>query len=154
MLGWIIDTRRGTIELPAHQIARLHKILASVRPGQCKVATADWHCLLDKIRSMEIALPGARGLFPLLQEAFRHPEKRQPRICYSKNIHDILDDFRTLVADVVDCPTRIAELIPTRQNVVGACDAAGSGMGRVFFLPQLDGSVLPCWWRAPFSTGI
>jgi len=147
MLGCIINTQNETIELPTHRIERLKAILASIRPGQGKVATADWHRLLGEIRSMAIDLPGARGLFSLLQEAFRHPEKHRPRIRLSSGVHDVLDDFRLLAADITQRPTRIAELIPTQPSVVGACDAAGSWMGGVFFVPRCDGSILPCWWR-------
>ena len=51
--------------------------------------------------------------------------------------------------------TRIAELIPDREpRTEGACDAAGSGMGGVHFIPLSDDAgddnVLPVLWREPF----
>ena len=74
MLGWIIDTVAGTIALPSHRAERLHEILASIKPGQRRVAMKSWHKVLRELRSMALAIPGARGLFCTLQEAFRHPE--------------------------------------------------------------------------------
>ena len=71
LLGWIIDTVNSTIELPPHHITRLQAILASVTPKMKVIAVKQWHKILGELRSMSIAIPGARGLFSLLQEAFR-----------------------------------------------------------------------------------
>ena len=75
MLGWLVDTIAKTITLPPHRVERLHAILDSVKPSQRYVATDIWHKLLGELCSMVIALPGAKGLFSTLQEAFRHEEK-------------------------------------------------------------------------------
>ena len=40
-----------------------------------------------------------------------------------------------MAADIAARPTRIAELIPGPPHIIGACDAAGSGMGGIFFVP-------------------
>ena len=44
-----------------------------------------------------------------------------------------LDDFELLANDLAQWPTRIAEIIPDNPAAIGACDAAGQGMGRVWF---------------------
>ena len=80
MLGWIIDTIRRTIELPPHRILRLREILGSVSPLQTKISVKHWHKIIGELRSMAIAIPGAQGMFSLLQEAFRHVETTRPRI--------------------------------------------------------------------------
>ena len=154
VLGWTIDTVKRTIELPQHRIDRLNGILNAVRPGQRTVATKDWHKVLGELRSMALAIPGARGLFSLLQEAFRHEEKTQPRLRLTKALHGFLDDFRALAKDVTSRPTRIDELIATQPAVLGACDAAGTGMGGVAFITTPDGDLVPCLWRQPFSLAI
>ena len=154
MLGWLIDTMRETIELPPHRIKRLKEILSSIAPRQKVVDEKLWHKVLGELRSMAIAIPGARGLFSLLQEAFRHREKDRPRIRLSKGVHQVLDDFRWLAADVAARPTRLAELLPGIPRVYGACDAAGSGMGGVFFVPDASGSYDAFLWRKPFSKAI
>ena len=38
-----------------------------------RIATKRWHKLLGELRSMVLALPGARGLFSTLQMAFQNP---------------------------------------------------------------------------------
>ena len=154
MLGWQLDTVQGTIALPTHRIERLHTILNSVRPKQKVIATKDWHKVLGELRSMALAIPGARGLFSILQEAFRHPEAHRPRIRLNKATHVFLEDFRWLAREVASRPTRIAELVPSLPSVYGACDAAGTGMGGVFFYPDKNNQPQACLWRAPFSQKI
>jgi len=77
---------------------------------------------------MAIALPGARGLFSLLQEAFRHKEQDRPQVRLTRRVHSFLQDFRWMARDISNRPTQIAELLPGPPSIVGACDAAGSGM--------------------------
>jgi hypothetical protein len=50
-------------------------------------------------------------------------------------------------------PTRISEVVPQQPGVIGACDAAASGMGGVHFVPTSDG-VIPLLWRAKFDSTI
>ena len=143
ILGWILDTVNGTIELPPHRVARLNAILASVTPKMKVITVQQWHKILGELHSMSIAIPGARGLFSLLQEAFRHVEADRPRIRLTKAVHGFLDDFCWLANDVASRPTRIAELVPSNPALLGACDAAGTGMGGIAFIPAEDETVTP-----------
>ena len=158
MLGWLIDTVAGTIELPPHRVDRLREILRSIPTHLRVIEVQRWHKILGELRSMSIAIPGARGLFSLLQEAFRHRERDRPRLRLTKAVHTVLNDFRWLAEDVAARPTRIGELIPTEPSIIGACDAAGTGMGGVFFVPpppnSLDRSPTPFFWRQPFPLAI
>ena len=155
MLGWEIDTIAKTITLPPHRILRLQEILAAIRPGQRYVPTQQWHKLLGELRSMVIALPGAKGLFSILQEAFRHEDTHRHRLRLSSALHGFLADFRALALDIANRPTRIAELVPDSvPATIGACDAAGTGMGGVHFIPSADGTFTPILWRERFPAAI
>ena len=99
LLGWLIDTINNTIQLPLHRIQRLHEILASILPGQKRVAVQQWHKILGELRSMVLAIPGARGMFSTLQEAFRHHDKHN-RLRLTKSVHGFLQDFRRLASDL------------------------------------------------------
>ena len=84
---------------------------------------------------MSIALPGSIGLFPLLQEAFCHEDSTRSRLNLSKLLHGFLEDFCWLATDVATQPTRIAEFVPDPvPATIGACDAAGTGMGGIHFV--------------------
>ena len=151
MLGWELDTVDKTIRLPPHRVERLREILSSIKPKQRAILTKDWHKIVGELRSMALALPGSLGLFSLLQEAFRHQEKDRPRLRLSKALHGFLEDFRNLAEDVASRPTRIAELVPDKYPAtLGACDAAGSGMGGIHFIPLANGKTQPVLWRSPF----
>lgn len=151
ILGWLVNTVDKTITLPPHRVERLRVILASILPGQAYVPTKHWHQVLGELRSMSIAIPGATGLFSLLQEAFRHEEPGRHRLRLTTKIHGFLDDFRWLANDIAARPTRIAELVPDSfPATLGACDAAGTGMGGIHFIPDANGAVTPILWRAQF----
>ena len=50
--------------------------------------------------------------------------------------------FGYLAQNIGSCPTRIAELIPDPiPATLGACDAAGMGMGGIHFIPEAVAAV-------------
>ena len=147
ILGWIIDTINRTIDFPPHCVARLNTILVSVTLKMKVIAVKQWHKILGELGSMSIAIPGAWGLFSLLQEAFCHVEMDRPRIRLTKVVHGFLDNFCWLTNDVASQPTHIAELVPTNAALLGACNAASPGMGGISFIPSDDGTWIPILWR-------
>jgi hypothetical protein len=132
--GWEVDTRAKTIALPLHRQARLREILDSISPRQTRIGVTKWHQILGELRSMSIALPGSRGLFSFLQEALRH--KKGTRITITSQIHQTLADFRWIVDNLCERPTRIAELVPLLPSGLGYHDASGKGAGGVWFPAQ------------------
>jgi hypothetical protein len=160
ILGWIIDTIQMTLELPPHRKERLQAILDDIPSTQRRISVKKWQQVLGEIRSMAIAIPGSRGLFSLLQEALRH--QTDGRIRLSKGVHDTLDDFRWLAADLASRPTRLYEIVPQPDpELLGAQDACGVGMGGVWFptttnLHERNDTNChgPLLWRAPFDKDI
>ena len=136
ILGWIIDTITMTIHLPPHRVARLGEILASIPKTQRRLSIKKWHKILGELRSMSLALPGARNLFSTMQKALAL--KSKTRIALHKTVHDALEDFRWLLRNIAERPTRIAEVIPLNPGAIGYHDAAGIGAGGVWFAnPEL-----------------
>ena len=131
ILGWILDTAAMTISLPQRRLDRLADILADFNPNQRRVSEDKWHKILGELRSMSLALPGSRGLFSLLQEAFRH--KSGNRIPVTDAIHHIINDFRWLQQQLAVRPTRLYELVALSETLVGSHDASGLGAGGVWF---------------------
>ena len=70
ILGWTLDTLRGTIELPAHRKLRLHEILTETLQRK-RVSVQSWQKFLGELRSMIIGIPGGQGLFSQLQVALQ-----------------------------------------------------------------------------------
>jgi hypothetical protein len=155
ILGWIIDTIQLTLELPSHRIGRLLELLDSMVSSQRRVSTKKWQKLLGELRSMVLAVPGAQGLFSVLQLVLKVRLEEGTRLHLTDSVHAVLRDFRTLAADLQARPTRIAELVPSNAPAtIGAQDAAGKGMGGVHFVPLTSGAIAPFLWRAPFPLSV
>ena len=69
ILGWVINTVAGTIELPPHRVERLGEILSSIPRSQKRISEKKRHKVLGELISMSIALPGSRNLFSVMQQA-------------------------------------------------------------------------------------
>ena len=155
ILGWIVNTVSMTIALPEHRVERLAEILASIPSTQKRTSVKKWHQVLGELRSMSLALPGSRHLFSQMQKALSTATKT--RIALKKGVHQALDDFRWMHANISTRPTRIAELIPLTPQALGYHDASGSqGAGGVWFpTPDLVPRVgtqenTPLLWRVPW----
>eukprot|EP00804_Cyclotella_cryptica_P004092 CCRYP_019114-RB/>CCRYP_019114-RB protein AED:0.23 eAED:0.29 QI:0/0/0/1/0/0/2/0/239 len=120
-----------TIHLPQHRVDRLWEILHSIPPTQKRTTVKKWHQVLGELRSMSIALPGARNMFARLQKALSLQTKN--RVSLKKGVHQALEDFRWLASDLTSRPTRISELVPLLPGAEGQHDASGAGTGGVWF---------------------
>ena len=151
MLGWLIDTLKGTIELPPHRHDRLSHIIATTL-ASWRVSTKAWHKLLGELRSMVLGIPGGHGLFSQLQLVLRSREHH--RVCIHHEARDQLLDLQLLANDLAARPTRIAEVVPAAPHYIGCSDAALSGMGGVWFPPPGGHGHPPYMWREPFPPHI
>ena len=99
--GWVIDTVRGTIQLPQHRVTRLTTMLQEVE-GQRRVSQKQWRKLLGELRSMMLAIPGAEGMFSHIQAAL---VKAVPsnRIKVDRSARDELRNWKCLPATVLCC---------------------------------------------------
>ena len=150
VLGWLLDTVAGTITLPEHRQERLHRIIEQVR-GRKRVSTRTWHKFLGELRSMVLAIPGARGLFSQLQVAFRHSDRHRIRL--HQAAWDALDDLHVLATDMSARPTSLSEVVARKPQHIGSTDAAKAGMGGVW-LPAPGQTYPPTVWRTPFPQSI
>ena len=132
VLGWLIDTLKGTIELPPHRHARLRHILATTLASR-RVSTKAWHKLLGELRSMVLGIPSGHGLFSQLQLVLRSREHHRVHI-HQEARHQLLD-LQLLAEDLAARPTRIAEVVLAAPHYVSCSDAALNGMGGVWFPP-------------------
>jgi hypothetical protein len=97
ILGWLVDMVASTLKLPPHRRARMQELLDEIPPTQKRVSVAKWHRILGELRSMTLAIPGARGLFSHIQAAL-HSTDTTKQIRASHHVHATLDDFRWLAS--------------------------------------------------------
>ena len=147
ILGWIIDTLRQTLELPAHRKETLAKIFTELA-GCRRVSYKKWQKILGKLRFVSVAIPGSAALFCALQLALSKANGNRVRINRTLRAH--IDTFAHLAASLCHRPTHLAEIVPQDPSLVGATDAAKAGMGGVFW----DHTGRPFLWRVPFSPDV
>ena len=95
---------------------------------------------------MVLAIPGGVGCLSWIQHQVKQAGER---ILLTPHFHDAIEDFRWLAKDVAKRPTQIAELVPDHHPAtMGACNAAGHGMGGVHFIPTSTKEMQPIPWRA------
>jgi hypothetical protein len=68
VLGWILDTIRQTMELPAHWKLLLANIFQDLQ-GQKRISRKTWEHYLGQLQFMSVAIPGSAGLFSALKLA-------------------------------------------------------------------------------------
>ena len=151
VLGWILDTVRGTLELPPHRRQRLMDIFEEVK-GKTRMAVSKWHKILGELRSMAVGVPGSKGLFSTLQTALQFTEAHRIRV--TPEMHDQLADFELLANDLGRRPTAIAELVPDHPVAIGPHDASGRGMGGAWLPATTHSNLSPLLWRAQFPESI
>ena len=129
MIWWIVDSINMTITLPPHRVVLLEEIMSSIPRSQRRVGVDKWHLVLGELRSMSLALPGARELFSQMQEALRHFKGKM--VTLSTSFHEALADFRWIAEDMKNRPTRMYELVPLLPTEYGYHDASGYMSGGV-----------------------
>ena len=147
ILGWIIDTIRQTIELPAHRKETLAAIFTDLA-GKSRISHKTYMSYLGKLRFVSLAIPGSAGLFGALQLALNRAKGNRIRV--TKSLRHHISAFAALAADLSSRPTHLAEIVPQSPSLLGNTDAAKPGMGGVYFDPDEQGYV----WRYPFPQDV
>ena len=124
ILGWILDTDKGTIELTDHKKEQVMQIFGELWDKKW-ISIKKWHQVLGELRFMGAAI--AAGLFGAMQLGLTHSEKNHMWI--TPYLHDHLTDFEMLTCSMMQRLTHLAEIIPDYPSVIGVVDAAQTGMG-------------------------
>ena len=127
ILGWDLDIRASTLNLPPHRLDRLYELLDLISPPQRCVSVKCWQQLLGERRSMSPALPGAQGLFLILQDSLGKADRHHVRL--TNEVWHMAANFRATVDSLRSRPTRLQELMPANPSLGGACDACLNDIG-------------------------
>ena len=143
ILGWDLDTTAHTLNLPPHRLQHLYELLDHLRPPRKHISVKLWHRLLGELRSMLAALPGARGLFSVLQHSLGTADRHRVRL--TTQVYDIIRDFRAIADSLSSRPMRLQELVPAvHPHYLGASDACQRGMGGASGFQPTLGTLLFC----------
>ena len=67
ILGWILNSKAGTFQLPSRRLKEL-KALLDILPTRRRIAVPKLRSLIFKLRSMHLVVPGTIGHFFYIQE--------------------------------------------------------------------------------------
>jgi hypothetical protein len=148
ILGWDIDTAAMSITLPPHRQTRLLTILTEVSQ-RYRVSRRKWQQLLGELRSMALAISGAKYNFSLLQQAL--VQQRGPRIRLTALIRLALNDWKHLLLQLSH-PLPLHSLVPQQPTILAGCDASLHGIGGWLWQPSHPHTVY--LWRHPFPSNI
>ena len=150
ILGWILNSEKGTFQLPSRCLKEL-KYLLAISPSQWRLPVSKLRSIIDKLRSMHLAMPGAIGQLFFIQEALTkagEASKAYP----SKSFHREIAHWQRLSTDLLARPRLLAEVFHHLPTALGFCDASGVGTGGVWIDP--DGSGKNFVWQVRWSADI
>ena len=79
VLGWILDTSNGTLELTDRRKARIADIFEDLRHKR-RVSIKKWQRVLGELRFMGAAIPGSAGLFGAMQLGLKMADEHRVHI--------------------------------------------------------------------------
>lgn len=100
---------------------------------------------------MAPALPGARGLFSVLEDSLSKADRHRVRL--TQRVWDVVSDFTDIADSLRQRSTRLQELIPMAPTWVGASDACRDGMGGAWF-HTTDRTQPPIVWRQAYPSDV
>ena len=128
VLGWIIDTKAGTIALPERKLQELRDLL-DIPTSQRRMGRKELEHLLGKLRSMHLVVPGAVAHLYHIQCALS--QAGTDRAWLSSDFYREIADWNMLADQTANRPTHLAEIVRRKPTHLGLCNASGLGAGGV-----------------------
>ena len=127
-LGWDIDGRAGTIQLPGKKCTKLRALLKKLMRKK-RVSLNKFQQLAGKLQHASYGIPGGRGLFSPIQMAMvGNPNF----ITLTDDLVEILADWRYIIGFMESHPTSILQLVVDYPAYLGYSDACGLGAGGIW----------------------
>lgn len=150
VLGWLLNTKDGTLSLPTHKADRLRTIITEYLAKR-RTSRKRWQQLLGELRHMAMAIRGAKHLFSVLQHVLSDTTSKRLRL--SPLVRAALNDWDQLAQELQIRPMPIACLVPHAPSYLGAVDASADGCGG-FWLATKFGQLQPTVFRFKFPDNI
>ena len=137
ILGWVINTSKGTISLSPKRLSDLAELL-NISPTQQRMSRKKLERLIGKLRSMHLAIPSAIGHFYHIQRALTTANHKTAYL--SAAFHQDIAHWQGLCTRMRLRPTFLAEIVQRLPTDLGYADASGLGGGGVWLDPNDDGT--------------
>ena len=150
ILGWILNSEKGTFQLPSRCLKEL-KYLLAISPSQWRLPVSKLRSIIDKLRSMHLAMPGAIGHLFFIQEALTKAGEAS-KAYLSKSFHWEIAHWQRLSTDLLARPHFLAEVVCRLPTALVFCDTSGVNAGGVWIYP--DGSGKNFFWQVLWPVDI
>lgn len=151
VLGWLLQGANRTIELPEKKaqaiVDELRKLLRKRKVGLNRLQK-----IVGKLRHAALAIPAGKALFTAINMAMRGSPK-VIGLGKQSEVHTWLGDFLRFIKELGSRPTHVNEIVSTKVDYYGYCDACGTGVGGVW-LPAPNSDLAPFIWRVQWPPDI
>jgi len=155
ILSWMFDGTTWCINLPADKVDNILRSLKEITRGK-SVRIGELEKINGKLMHATIGIPNGCGLLsPIIAAITAIPKTRnykERRIRLNMATTQALQDWKTLLPTANRHPTPCEDLVPTRADYGGYCDASKHGAGGVWF--GINKALPPIVWRVPFPSEI
>jgi hypothetical protein len=148
ILGWVLDGKNYTLELPDGKAKKI-QILIKALIKRKSSALSQFQTMAGKLQHAAFGLPGGKGLFSPIYNAMKGDPTEIP---LTPELVQTLQDWRVLLQQIDSRPTSVLELMPKEPWYIGYCDACGFGAGGVWISGTKD--IIPIVWRIPFPPDV
>ena len=137
ILGWILNSEKGTFQLPSCRLKEL-KYLLTLSPSQRQLPVSKLRSLIGNLSYMHLTVPGTIRNFFFIQEALTKAGTASKAYLY-KAIHREIAHWQRLSTNSLARPHFLAEVVRRLPTALGFCDASGVGAGGVWIDPDGKG---------------
>ena len=119
--------------MPKRKI-KVRAVLDAIPAALHQVSLRKWWHLLGLLRSITLAVSGAKGTFTRLQHTLH--QARGIWVQLSSTVHNELSAWHQIFQELAAWPTHLQDLDPFPLTWEGATDASGTGMGGAYQTPD------------------
>ena len=128
ILGWIINTADGTLQLSKNRLDDLHHLL-DIHPTLWRIPRKRLKRLIRKLRSVHLVIPSTIRYFYYIQQALT--QASQYRVYLSNNFNSDIFHWKQLCQSMETMPTYLEEIVQCLATDLGFVDDFGLGAGGV-----------------------
>ena len=130
ILGWVINTYQDTLALYSKQRLELLSLL-TIPPTHCRISVKKLERLINKLRSIHLAIPGDIGhSYPMQVALTRARAAKNATANHSARFHQDIKFCRSLCAKITTRPTYLAKLFQSRLHRRLRTGRRGGGLDR------------------------
>ena len=129
ILGWIVDGKNFTIQLPQDKIDKILLCLKKIKQFKKKIPRKSLYEIAGSLEHASYGIPGGAGLFSPIQRAL---QGKHQWIKVSSTLKTCFQDYGAIVKYMAKHPTHVKQLVKGLPSYVGFSDSCKLGTGGIW----------------------